>query len=47
MAPDWSVLGLGGRSRDGIGQQVQESRWRGMEDGEVRSSHRKCRRMVS
>ena len=25
--------GYGGRSRSGIGQQVQETRWKGMEGG--------------
>ena len=30
MSLDWLVLGLG---RSGIGQQVQESRWKGTEDG--------------
>ena len=30
MSPDWLVLGLG---RSGIGQQLEESRCKGMEDG--------------
>ena len=31
--PDWSFLELRGRTRNGIGQQVQESRWEGLENG--------------
>ena len=40
--PDWSFLELRGRTRNGIGQQVQESRWEGLENGGG-SFHRKCR----
>ena len=32
-SPHWSVLRLGGQSQSGIGQQVQECRWKGMQDG--------------
>lgn len=35
MPPDWLVFGLDVRSRGGTGQQVQKSRWGGMEDEEL------------